>query len=521
MMKHSLAWIEKFIASDKQNEVARLSPERRFDILCRMIEGGQIEISNYLSWASQLFLLPSLDSSFFSNVDIKPVWQKYSPLNNWSPEILPVGDWENRLMIACVSPPNEFKMSLAQAPIFVLASPLDLRRTWILLNAKPAVAEAVPAQIKPNLTPAQSENIEGTVTRFELKMDPEFKPIELDSAQNDDAVTATAPPTSNPEAQAVKESETPSGFTIDINITNSGVAPSFNFAPPKNETNIITETPVDVLSSEIKFDLDTPPLVVAAALTEPVVLSPPPPPPPPPPKTRTSTVPLPKAELLKKQVASPLVQANPAGSPTQNKPIGPPPRGILSAVATPFKVNTPNPVTAETSQIPKATSGKLALKRSVESAKSSFDECSSYEDISDLMFTKMRSLFEMSMLLRCDENGLTPIHWTGAFKGVDEQKASTIVLQQPSIFRVVYSSGKPYHGYVVANATNSKFFAEWNANEIPKHVTIFPVFVEKTFVAMWFGATNKAIDLKVSMADMDSYTDASVAALHKALKLAA
>ena len=583
-MKQSLAWIEKFIPSDKQNEIALLSSEKQFEALCKLIESGQIEASNYLSWASQFFLLPSLDSQFFVKVDIKQVWQKYSALKLWSPEILPVGEWENRVMIACVSPPTEFNMSSVEPPVFVLASPLDLKRTWGQLHKKAGAVEA-PVQVKPappttapmpvaiaDQTPvsiadptpvAEAKNpLENTVTRFELKMDADFKPIDFGTAASEKESTE------EPEvlkAESKESTQDSPAFTFDLDITSSKSIPNFNFGPPKIDKK--EEAPKEAVESdEFKLDLspqpETPkPLapnpVAQKSTASPIVqkqapekAAPSPFPPPPPPPMRMASVPLPKppvtpaapspqapapvtqaptaasaiatssTELSLAQPATPLVQMKPMGPPIQNKPIGPPPKAIQPP--TPFKVAVVEPIKAIPTPAPqKVLSAKSGLKRKLDKVKSSFEECSNYEDLSDLMFSKMSSHFEMSMLVRCEEAGLVTVYWAGDFKVADEQKPSVIGLQQPSIFKVVYGSGKPYHGYVVANPTNTKFFTEWNSGEIPKHVTVFPVFVEKDLVAMWIGATNKAVDLKVSLADLDSFTDSCVASFHKALKSAA
>ena len=141
-MKHNLAWIEKFIPFDKKNEIALLSSEHQIEALCEMMESGQIEVSAYLDWASQFYLLPSLDPQFFIKVDLKEIWLKYSALDLWSSALIPVGEWENRLMLACASPPIEFKVKTLEAPVFVLASPLNLKRTWTQLQAKNTPNEA-------------------------------------------------------------------------------------------------------------------------------------------------------------------------------------------------------------------------------------------------------------------------------------------------------------------------------------------------------------------------------------------
>ncbi len=555
-MKQSLAWIEKFIDPEKQLEVARLSPEKRFEILCRLIEIGQIELEAYNTWASQLFLLPTLDAQFFLKIDIEPVWQKFQKLKIWNPGLLPVSVWESRLMVACVYPPEDPRLEFSEAPILVLASPLDLRKTWAKLHPKQSkvsenlTPEKTQAPTSAQPPPPQSQPFtENTNTRFELKMDSNFKPIEF-GASGDEVVTSTKSRIAAVDDKA--GAEVPSGFEVNFDFNKGGTEPKFNFAPPKVETPIQKdnhdEPPIEISESDIKIDIAAPQSPALHA-TEHAL------PPPPPPPVRATPVPLPKEPIKQKtieekkpsvaplapqmknkepslkviqQPAPPIQQAKPVGPPIQVKPIGPPPKSISTPtpLAVPLKPQAPDAAKVDVTDPAKVVTqmkgplGKTDLKRNMKDVKASFEECSGYDEISNLMFSKMRSHFEMSMLFRNEEQGLVPLSWAGDFKIADEQKPSIIPLQQASIFKIVNASEKPYHGYVVANPINSKFFNEWNSGEIPKHVTIFPVFVEKDLVAMWLGASNKSIDLKTSLADMDSLADSCVPAFYKTLKAA-
>ncbi len=519
-MKHSLSWIEKFIAPDKQTDVALLSSEKQFETLCLLIESGKIDATIYLAWASQTFLLPSLDSEFFAKVDVQSVWKKYSSLNFWTSEIFPVGEYENRVMIATYAPPIDFKASFPELPVFVLASPIDLKQTWKKLNPKVDVATPPIVLAAPTPVVVVAPTPDDSSMHFNMKMDPNFQVVDLSVGSEAKPEEISPPPT---EKEMETPNETLNGMNIDLDFTKS-VAPNFSFGAPKS-------------IKEEKPDM-APPAQAAAPI------APPPLPPPPPPQQVSYAVkaPIPTLVAPKPIVASeglrpmplsapvpppplpktPPPQAKPVGPPPQSKPVGPP----LSKTIEPEAVKPPAPIFIQPNSVPsqfahKSLSYKSEIKRDLTHAQSSFEECSTYAEAADVMFSKMLPQFEMSMLLICEDQNLRPLFWSGNFKIADEQKPSLIALQQVSIFKIVHASGKPYHGYLIANHTNSKFFADWNSGEIPKHVTIIPIFVNKYLVGMWLGATNNSIDLKTSLNDMDSLTDQSVTAVQKLIKSAA
>ncbi len=125
LMKHSLAWIEKFITPEQQNELMQLPPDKQLETLCDLIESGQLEAASYLEWASNFYLLPSLDSEFFKQVDISETWKKYNGLAAWSPEIVQIQEWDNRRMIAGRMPLSDFRAKIDLQPQFLTGSPAD------------------------------------------------------------------------------------------------------------------------------------------------------------------------------------------------------------------------------------------------------------------------------------------------------------------------------------------------------------------------------------------------------------
>lgn len=112
-------------------------------------------------------------------------------------------------------------------------------------------------------------------------------------------------------------------------------------------------------------------------------------------------------------------------------------------------------------------------------------------------FAQMHNYFQKSMVLKIDGKTVKPWKWDDRFKPA--AKTSDMNLDTPSPFRIVNRTAKPYHGYISPNELNEKFFQEWNNNEIPDHLTLAPVIVDDSVVAMLLGIGDKASDNKLSL----------------------
>lgn len=112
-------------------------------------------------------------------------------------------------------------------------------------------------------------------------------------------------------------------------------------------------------------------------------------------------------------------------------------------------------------------------------------------------FDSMHAFFTKSFILAVDNQGQAckPVAWDENFSSA---QCETINLASPSMFRIVNTTSKPYHGSVTLNEANEKFFNEWNKKEIPAHVTIVPLISNQKVIGMLVGfgdstANNKAI----------------------------
>lgn len=114
------------------------------------------------------------------------------------------------------------------------------------------------------------------------------------------------------------------------------------------------------------------------------------------------------------------------------------------------------------------------------------------------IFKQMSYHFKKSMVLLVSGDTVTPWKWDSHFNQKGKVETS-ITLSSPSPFRIVATTQKPYHGYVVPNEINDRFFEDWNGSQTPDHLTVTPIVVEHQVIGMLLGLGDKAADNKNSL----------------------
>ncbi len=162
-----------------------------------------------------------------------------------------------------------------------------------------------------------------------------------------------------------------------------------------------------------------------------------------------------------------------------------------------WKAEAPVPQnTAETNDLSEKTANDI----SIDAAESSITKNAPVTDFDVFMqdlFEDLHGQYKKGLLLRVTQNKAIPWKWDKNFMTPSEIQA--LSLMTPSIFRIVSKTKKPYHGYVVLNDINEKFFDDWNQTEVPDHITITPVILQDTVVAMLMGFGDKSIHSKASL----------------------
>jgi hypothetical protein len=113
-------------------------------------------------------------------------------------------------------------------------------------------------------------------------------------------------------------------------------------------------------------------------------------------------------------------------------------------------------------------------------------------------FKHMGAHFQKSMILLKQGDQLRPWKWDSAFES-EKGDSSSFSLVQPSPFRIVLRSHKPYHGYLVPNDISQKFLAEWNEGQTPEHLTLAPLIVDDHVIGMLLGIGDSASKAKSTL----------------------
>lgn len=120
-------WKEHFkaqLGDLEQSYPSTEGPSLLYHVLNRQI----ISVDDYLQWAQETFQLPLLKLAYFSeNPTNQKVWQQWKGSYAWTPECLPLRQWEDVLYVACLEP-QHFPESIKA--ICVLTPPAGLQQLW-------------------------------------------------------------------------------------------------------------------------------------------------------------------------------------------------------------------------------------------------------------------------------------------------------------------------------------------------------------------------------------------------------
>lgn len=401
------------------------------------LQEERLSTDKYLTWAMTHFQLPQLQSRFFTETSIsKEMFAKWATHYPWSEECLPVAEWDGCLIVACLQPPQDFPQNPRCA--FVLAHPQNLQVAWI--------------QLKASSSDHESSN---SISRSPSEEAPEG--IDL-------AMSSTAAP-SHKEGFSFDdlgiEGESERSESLNPEIPEEGSAPQEGLEGLFDGATVVQlQNLGGSLKPEEPLNNDLPPESVAAVeASEPGVFESP-------------VVEEEKPSFNPAAVSNPFEKTIVGGSVTPL--VGP---GVATKP-------TVNPVAA----------GNFALDKIKKKNANLINEKVKK------VFTEMKTHFEKSLILTLDdqESQLSVFAWDENFKGMKDT-TMRIPLNTPSIFRIVSSTQKPFHGYISLNEINEKFFEDWNQGSIPDHVTITPILIQEKLVGMLMGFAEKSAYNRVSL----------------------
>jgi hypothetical protein len=160
-------WAERFGISQDDIKAIKGKITDGTSVLAWCLAHGKIAESDYLQWASETSGLPLLNDEFFAIHPDQVFWDAIKSRSNWSPEVLPLAEWDGILLIACVEAPDQFQYREPHA--VVLASPRLLALHWRRLNPKSSVTR--PSESTSKATSYSESKSEDKASSVESELD--------------------------------------------------------------------------------------------------------------------------------------------------------------------------------------------------------------------------------------------------------------------------------------------------------------------------------------------------------------
>lgn len=199
----------------------------------------KIPTSSYLTWAREHYGLAVLKDGYFEQPVDKTLWQQIQTVANWSPQLLPLCEWDGIVFVGCVEPPQEVNWSF---PVrYVLASAENLQSHWEALHQAETQTPPVETIAPPPPPPT------------EISLEPE--------AHNPEPQTS--------ETHSPEESDVPEGLQLGDFQASSAAAPEgiqlsgFDLPPIPEDLSVSEpppETPetLDLQPEGLSLNLETP-----------------------------------------------------------------------------------------------------------------------------------------------------------------------------------------------------------------------------------------------------------------------
>lgn len=463
--------------------------------------------------SSQFFEMHSPDLGFFS---------KWSALHPWNERIVPIYEWQDILYVGCLQPPKTFPQT-SHKVVFLLCEPEALRRVWYSFEGT-VVSNPQPTQIpQAGVTVASGISLETDTPSQDLN---DFK-LEIDSTALADAPvfeedSSLELPTLNAGADEVA----PELETLQLDEFTPPPASVAEVSQPKLSLNLETSTevadqPLSVLDEAPEsLDLktvsrpdDSPTsiledgpgdeeLAASASASEAV-------------SEHSGLLDLSGGtgpdSALTKTSTSPLVSLKPASivesAPTSAELVaaGTSTSTAVAAASQPISdEKTPVAGIVAETENKRATPVKSeAVPFNPDVTRVSIQALNSVpvekmDSWVEKLFSEMNGHYSKTMILLKSGDQVKPWKWNTSFTP-STPAVSSISLVQPSPFRIVHRSHKPFHGYVVPNELNDKFFAQWNGSVTPEHLTITPIMIEDHVIGMLLAIGNKEADTKSNL----------------------
>lgn len=465
-------WIEQFGVTETDITQWKTQLKSSDDLLQWCLLTGKIPGDHYLHWAANRFEMPIVKSEFFSAPTDLVFWDLVKNRHNWSQTLMPLAEWEGTLLVACLEPSKELQSQPGIKCVLAMAE--DLRTYWQKLHQGDSHSSTEKSE------PAPIEQDYNSTADFQVDVPPVEAPpkqipqVSVDLSEDD----------SEEDSEDDSEESTGTGFSFDA---PQGL--DFSETPEAQHLNDEETIPPTELPDGVKIEVSVDDLDLDfSALAQDI-----------------QTPPSPKPDMaapdLTDQAAAHDLSASEMPVPP---PLTPPPTATTAAASPSDKKR---PAAAET--IAQTTNSLFVadFQKCVVPAgtvNKALDQCASYDELAQQALMQVLRTFEYGVILTFQDGKLKPWKWTDQLHVASEKALSPIDLSSPSIFRIVFRSCLPYHGYVVTSPVNDAFFEVFHEGKIPKHVTLLPVLMGNQIGGMLMGLTNNDVDYKMSLKSMEA-----------------
>jgi hypothetical protein len=515
--------------------------------------------------SSQFFDKHSPDLGFFS---------KWRSFYQWSDQILPIYEWNDVLYVACLQPPQKFPPT-TQKIVFLLCEPEALKNVWYSFEgtvvysrppslnvSPPAIAGAAayiptpiePVEEMPVAAPApppeealeeehsfaldlNESTSEEPVEAFKLDFGADDKVQEktvaestvIDEVLEEESVEVSTEglrldfgaPSAEPLSEAIDE-KTPLPISLeaislgdpsDNESKKSEVAIEPDVASAKPQKQAASEDPMDLLAGAAQIKGGAPADPIGSLLQDG-------------PGELADEEALASGEETVEAVEE-LLDFTGAGETPG------------AGTATPSPLIALQPLEPQAQTPPNSSVGKSANQPAEKRATPSKTEAVPFNsDVTrvsintlnsvpqekmdpwmEKLFSELGAHYQKSMILLKSGDQVKPWKWDGRFNPATPAVTS-VTLLQPSPFRIVHRTHKPFHGYVVPNDLNTKFFAQWNASQTPEHITIAPVMIDDHVIGMLLAIGEKTADTKACLHLTESLANSIASQIKSATKAA-
>lgn len=216
-MENSYPWAKalKISEIDLERWLEEAPPETHLLNWC--LDHEKINPQEYYQWAKDHYGLAMLSEKFFNNPPNQELWNQIESVTNWSPNMVPIRQWDGVIFIACVEPQTQIPWSF---PVqFLLAPRRELLNYWMNLHSSntASATETKTSKPKEHVHSAQPEESHTKTQKIDQQQVEEvpngFPVFNSDDDQSPEGLNLSENPASSEDV--------PVGFEMDVSSSSS------------------------------------------------------------------------------------------------------------------------------------------------------------------------------------------------------------------------------------------------------------------------------------------------------------